>query len=190
MYAKEIIRSELRERRWNIPEDEHDRMSRIICSSLSSVIRPCDSVLVYCAKSPEVETSWFIDHLIEEKRDIIVPIIEKDTVSLRLSYILSRNVLVPGTFHVPEPLGNEIRASASDVTCAVIPMLGYDRFGGRIGYGAGYYDRFLSEHPNIKKIGIAFSIQEIPSIPVQEHDIRMDVIITEKGVIRCNGGGS
>ncbi|PWR74966.1 5-formyltetrahydrofolate cyclo-ligase [Methanospirillum stamsii] len=188
MIQKEAIRSELRERRWSIPEEEREKMSRKICSSLSGVITPCESVLVYCAKIPEVETCWFIDNLLSQNRDVIVPIIEKETISLRLSYIKSRDVLLPGTFNVPEPIGNEIPASAKDITCAIIPMLGYDRTGGRIGYGAGYYDRFLSDNPYIKKIGIAYSAQEVPSIPVQPHDIRMDVIVTETSVIRCNGG--
>ncbi|NLV28150.1 MAG: 5-formyltetrahydrofolate cyclo-ligase, partial [Methanomicrobiales archaeon] len=173
---------------WSIPEAERDRKSRNICRYLSTIVHPCESVLVYCAKIPEVETSWFIDQLLLEKRNVVVPVIEKETVSLRLSYIESRSVLLAGTFHVPEPLGNEIPASPDDITCAVIPMLGYDKSGGRIGYGAGYYDRFLSEHPHIKTIGIAFSAQEVSFIPVQEHDVRMDVIVTEKGVIQCNGG--
>lgn len=188
MNIKEVIRSELRDRRWNIPAEERDLLSRKICSSLTDVISPCDSVLVYCAKIPEVETCWFIDHLLSEKREVIVPIIEKETVSLRLSYIESRDVLGPGTFHVPEPLGHEIPASAGDISCAIIPMLGYDRSGGRIGYGAGYYDRFLSENPHIKTVGLAFSAQEVPEIPTQDHDIRMDVIVTDKSIIRCNGG--
>ena len=64
-------------------------------------------------------------------------------------------------------------------------MLGFDKKGGRIGYGAGYYDRFLSRHPHIRKIGIAYSVQEVPEIPSQEHDIRMDIIVTEITTYRC-----
>jgi 5-formyltetrahydrofolate cyclo-ligase len=137
-------------------------MSKQICEKLAQLICPSEQVLVYCAKAPEVETSWFIDHLLDQKCTVIVPIIEKDKVNLRLSYIHSRDVLIPSTFNVPEPIGCELPAQPDHVTCAIIPMLGFDRSGGRIGYGAGYYDRFLSEHSNIKKIGIAYSVQEVP----------------------------
>jgi 5-formyltetrahydrofolate cyclo-ligase len=183
---KEAIRSELRERRWSLPEDERILMSKKICMTLSQVVHPCDTVLVYCAKDPEVETCWFIDHLLQNDRKVIVPIIEEETVGLRLSYIQTREVLTPSTFHVPEPVGYEIPADPEHISCAIIPMLGFDQTGGRIGYGAGYYDRFLSEHSHIRKIGIAYSVQEVPTIPVQEHDIRMDVIITESTTFHCS----
>jgi 5-formyltetrahydrofolate cyclo-ligase len=67
-------------------------------------------------------------------------------------------------------------------------MLGFDRAGGRIGYGAGYYDRFLSKNPGMRKIGIAFACQEVERLPVDENDIRMDVIITEDGIVYLDGG--
>ena len=67
-------------------------------------------------------------------------------------------------------------------------MLGFDRHGGRIGYGAGYYDRFLSKHPGLRKIGIAFACQEFDGLPVDENDIRMDYIITENGIAYPEGG--
>ncbi|HPY59427.1 MAG TPA: 5-formyltetrahydrofolate cyclo-ligase [Methanospirillum sp.] len=182
---KETLRSDLRQRRWDIPVDTREEMSRRICQALSQVVHPCDTVLVYCAKEPEVETSWFIEDLLLHQRKVIVPIIESANTGLRLSYINSRDILKPSTFCVPEPVGCELPADPSHVTCAVIPMLGFDKKGGRIGYGAGYYDRFLSRHPHIRKIGIAYSVQEVPEIPSQEHDIRMDIIVTEITTYRC-----
>jgi 5-formyltetrahydrofolate cyclo-ligase len=72
-------------------------------------------------------------------------------------------------------------------------MHGFDRTGGRIGYGAGYYDRFLAKNPNLRKIGIAFSCQEYENLPVDENDIPMDYIITEEGIVYpegCDNDGS
>lgn len=180
---KEQIRADLRERRWAIPASLREAKSRAICKRLAEVIEGDETVLVYCAKEPEVETCWFIDHLLEEDVDVVVPVIEKEEISLRFSYIRTRDVLSPSTFQVPEPVGEEIPAEAESITTAVIPMLGFDKNGGRIGYGAGYYDRFLSEHTHIRTIGIAYSRQELPRIPVQKHDIRMDIIVTEESVI-------
>jgi 5-formyltetrahydrofolate cyclo-ligase len=64
-------------------------------------------------------------------------------------------------------------------------MLGFDQRGHRLGYGAGYYDRFLSANPHLLKIGLAFSCLEAAEIPVDENDVSMDLIITEQGIIRC-----
>lgn len=185
---KKQIRDILREKRWSIPDEKRQEMSRRICSHLADEIGSHETVLVYCAKEPEVETCWFIDHLLERNINVVVPIIEKETIGLRLSYLRTRDDLCQGTFRVPEPLDNEIPADPLSITTAIIPMLGYDNKGGRIGYGAGYYDRFLSAYPHIRTIGLAYTDQELISIPVQDHDITMDLIVTEECIIRCNGG--
>jgi 5-formyltetrahydrofolate cyclo-ligase len=62
-------------------------------------------------------------------------------------------------------------------------MLGFDRSGGRLGYGAGYYDRFLAKNQKIKRIGIAFGCQEAEKLPVDENDIHMNYIVTEDGIV-------
>lgn len=146
-----------------------------------------ETVMVYASKAPEVETEEIIQDLNRRGVRVVVPIIERETCSLRLSYLPDPSLLVPSTFNVPEPLGNELPARPEDVQVIVIPMLAFDREGNRLGYGAGYYDRFLCQHPRPIKIGIAFSCQQVESIPADKNDVKMDYIVTEMGVIRCNG---
>jgi len=146
--------------------------------------------MVFTSKEKEVNTKPLILALFEKKNPVVVPIIVKEDVSLRLSYLKDFAALVPSTFGVPEPIGSEIPAEPSNVDTIILPMLGFDRTGGRIGYGAGYYDRFLSKHENLRKIGVAFACQEMASLPVDENDIRMDSIITEEGIVYPGGGGS
>jgi 5-formyltetrahydrofolate cyclo-ligase len=122
---------------------------------------------------------------LREGRRVVVPIIEKETRTLRLSYLRDTNLLVKSTFHVPEPIGNEIPAQASDIQTVIIPLLAFDRRGNRLGYGAGYYDRFLAQNPGVKKIGVAFSCQETDSVPGDENDVRIDIVVTEDEVIHC-----
>ncbi len=64
-------------------------------------------------------------------------------------------------------------------------MLAFDRRGHRLGYGAGYYDRFLSAHPQLMKIGLAFSCLEMEELPVETSDIAMDMIVTDTEIIGC-----
>ena len=58
----------------------------------------------------------------------------------------------------------------------------FDRQGNRIGYGAGYYDRFLLQNPHLKKIGLAYACQEVEAVPTEENDIPLDMVITENGI--------
>lgn len=78
----------------------------------------------------------------------------------------------------------------TDVDTIIIPMQGFDRTGNRIGRGGGWYDRFLSlacaENPTIIKLGVCFACLELPFISADAYDIKMDIILTEKEIIRTN----
>lgn len=65
----------------------------------------------------------------------------------------------------------------------VIPLIGFDRIGNRLGYGGGYYDRFLAKNNCGKAVGLAYSFQEVESLPVEQHDRKLGLIITEKEII-------
>jgi 5-formyltetrahydrofolate cyclo-ligase len=185
---KESVRKILRQRKdAMIPEDRLSKSHRI-CRHLMAIIGNGETVMVFTSKEKEVNTKPLIMTLFEKGNPVVVPIIVKKDVSLRLSYLRNFSALVPSTFGVPEPIGSEIPAAAEDIGTIVLPMLGFDRTGGRIGYGAGYYDRFLSKNRNLRKIGIAFACQEVESLPVDENDIRMDCIITEDGMVYPDGG--
>ncbi|PKL64810.1 MAG: 5-formyltetrahydrofolate cyclo-ligase [Methanomicrobiales archaeon HGW-Methanomicrobiales-3] len=180
---KNRIRQILRDRKAALTPAERLEKSTKICRHVMEKIREGETVLAYTSKELEVNTTPLIDALLENKNPVVVPIIQKEDISLRLSYIRTRAVLVPSTFGVPEPIGSEIPAQPGHITTILLPMLGFDRTGARIGYGAGYYDRFLEKNPDLKKVGIAFACQEIERLPVDANDIRMDIIITEDGVV-------
>ena len=76
-------------------------------------------------------------------------------------------------------------AKAKDVDTIILPMLGFDLKGNRLGYGAGYYDRFLAKNTHITAIGIAFACQEANMIPHRRKDIKLDFITTEEGLMFC-----
>lgn len=180
--GKEALRNSLRDLRWSIPQDYRYKKSIDICELVKNIISSDEEVLIYCAKEPEVDTLCLINHLITEDIPVIVPIIQQDDTSLRLSYLQDPACLTTSTFRVPEPIGSEIPANPEDITTGIIPLLGFDRSGGRLGYGAGYYDRFLSDNPHIRTIGIAYACQEVNQVPTDANDIYMDLIVTEEGV--------
>lgn len=65
----------------------------------------------------------------------------------------------------------------------IVPLLGFDNMGHRLGRGGGWYDRFLAQHPQACRIGLAYSIQRVSAVPTEQHDITLDAIITESVVI-------
>lgn len=66
----------------------------------------------------------------------------------------------------------------------VVPLLGFDRSGNRLGYGGGYYDKFLSRNKCKQAIGLGYSFQEVKNLPVEKHDQKLDLIITEREIIK------
>ena len=180
---KKLLRDHARTVRASLSTAEIEEKSRLICRHLLEVIDGTDPLMIYASKPREVNTKALIGHLISGGKTVVVPIIEKDTKTLRLSYLKDPDVLQESTFHVPEPVGRELPALASDIKTVIIPMLAFDKKGNRLGYGAGYYDRFLSLHPHLTRIGIAFSCQEVEEIPADATDAIMDIIVTDTGII-------
>jgi 5-formyltetrahydrofolate cyclo-ligase len=182
---KRSLRDTARSSRAALTPEEISRISSRICKFLLDELDGTDPLMVYVSKPLEVDTHRLIGHLLDRKRKVVVPIIEPETKTLRLSGLNAISDLIGSTFGVPEPVGRELPVNPRAVKAVIVPMLGFDRKGHRLGYGAGYYDRFLSANPHLLKIGLAFSCLEAGEIPVDANDISMDVIITEQGIIRC-----
>jgi 5-formyltetrahydrofolate cyclo-ligase len=94
--------------------------------------------------------------------------------------------LLSGTYGILEPSGsngNEVESAALDLI--IVPGVVFDRRGNRIGHGKGYYDQLLRKTSTIISIGLLFECQLVNYIPVEEHDVRVRKIITEKRVLDC-----
>jgi 5-formyltetrahydrofolate cyclo-ligase len=185
MKNKKLLRDHARVQRSSLSPAEILEKSGRICRNVMDVLDGTNPLLVYASKPHEVNTRVLIEHFIAQGKTVVVPIIEKDTKTLRLSYLHDPAVLQDSTFNVPEPVGHEIPALPSDVKAVIIPMLAFDKKGNRLGYGSGYYDRFLSSHPHITRIGLAFACQEVEEIPADATDAGMDIIVTDTTIIHC-----
>ncbi len=181
MTDKTSLRLLLKSRRAALTKEERREKSASITQLILDSLADKTTILAYAAKDPEVETLPLISSLIAAGKTVAVPIIEKETRTLRLSRLESIDHLEPSTFNVPEPISHEIPISPKEIQTVLLPIVGFDKQGNRLGYGAGYYDRFLAANPHLEKIGLAFSCQEVEEVPTDEYDIRMDMIFTEKG---------
>ena len=121
---------------------------------------------------------------------VVVPFCVGDT--LGLWGLRTFEELEPGTWGILEP-SRAVRhehceqlVSPGTLDLIVVPGLAFDRSGGRLGYGKGYYDRLLAEaRPDALRVGLCFDCQLIDEVPSAAHDQRMDYLVTETGVVAC-----
>lgn len=94
--------------------------------------------------------------------------------------------LISGAYGIREPRDSEeARVEIEAIDTVILPGVGFDRRGGRLGYGGGYYDRFLPKlRPDVVKIAVAYELQVLPEVPLEPHDTKLDALVTEAGVWR------
>jgi 5-formyltetrahydrofolate cyclo-ligase len=136
----------------------------------------------YYPSNYEIDDLDILDLLEKKNFKVSLPIIKKD--NQMNFYSWSRNdPLKINKFGIPEPVSSKI--FYPDIL--LVPLVAYDTSLNRLGYGGGYYDRYIEKIEKIKKvtkIGLAFSFQKISSIPINQYDKKLDFIVTEKEILR------
>ena len=133
----------------------------------------------------EVETHQLIKDALAQGKKIYVPyIIRPEKVMVPAEVLDFEEDLVPGYYDILAPREDNLRIKdKSEIDLVVTPGVIFDEQGYRIGYGAGFYDKFFSLlNPDVPKIAIAFSLQQTKELPKDEFDIPVDKLITEKGI--------
>ena len=185
------IRSQILSKRDHLSFSAISYLSKKIINSLRKLEEYKNSrmPLIYVSFRSEVNTHQLIRDRLSGGLKAAIP--KTDFTNRRLEIYLLKDWgkgLRPGAYGILEPdvkVASLIRPSQIDMV--VIPGSVFDRQCGRYGYGGGYFDRFLSlEAPQALRIGLAFSFQVLPKIPLKTHDQRMDIIVTENEILRCN----
>ena len=140
------------------------------------------TVCFYVALPMEVNTHPMIKESLKMGKKVLVPSVDLENKELKLKEIRDfREDLAPGALGILEPVSTSKKADARDVECCVVPGLAFDGHANRLGRGGGYYDRLLEKLPeNAAKIGLAFSFQVLPKIPLENCDRPLDIVLTEK----------
>ncbi len=189
--AKQQLRIEAAARRAEQPDGEG--LSRQIFERLAALpaYLSAGTLMMYLDIRSEVRTRWFVPRAWDDGKIVAVPYCEEGEIQLfRLRHF---DDLATGTMGVLEPKpelrGLPDRAlDPSDLDLIIAPGLAFDHRGGRLGYGKGYYDRLLHcISPSATKAAVCFECQLVADIPLLDHDIRMDMIVTEKAVYHVNG---
>jgi 5-formyltetrahydrofolate cyclo-ligase len=186
---KKSIRKNILAMRNALPDKQIKSMSRSICARFTGLdeVRDCSVMMIFLSFGSEVNTDNIIEWAWQHKKIVLVPLCKPETRELESFPIKTFNDVEPGYFGIREPKKDILKpALKTDVDLVVVPAVAFDRRGYRIGYGGGYYDRFLAGM-NVHRIGLAFSCQIIPETPADRYDIPVDGIITEKEYIKATG---
>jgi len=170
------------------PVLQHDKSLRIGRTLLDlPLLNNCATLLVYVAFRSEVQTLPIITTLLESGKTVAVPLTLVREKRLRSIIIKDpEKDLSPGYCGIPEPKTSLIHNKTIDPTVidlVIAPGSVFDRQGGRLGYGGGYYDRFLAmKVPQATRIALAYELQIVDKIHLEPHDQTMDMIITENNI--------
>jgi 5-formyltetrahydrofolate cyclo-ligase len=189
---KQYIRRSMRARRQGLSEAERRARSRRVWERLValSCYQHARTILGYMACDHEVLTDGLMRQAMASGKELILPMVLSDRQDMALYAIadLGRDV-APGYRGILEPQPRRTRAVTPEaIELALIPGVAFDLRGGRLGFGAGFYDRLLSRLPGgIPTVGLAFDFQVIPRLPLQSHDMLLGAIVTDNRLIwgRC-----
>lgn len=185
---KEPLRKELIEKRKTIYKKDVIEKSNKIKKLLFGLVefQQACTILFYVSYNNEVYTHQMIKESLLSGKNVIVPISKKQDRSLILSKLEKWEDLEIGSYRILEPRANKIKEISHDeIELIIVPGVGFDINGHRIGHGKGYYDNLLKKSKNVFTIGLAFEFQIVKKIPIEKHDIPVNKIITEKRIIDC-----
>lgn len=183
---KDELRSTYLEKRANMDRSVKAERDAAICKSAQGLIsfRFAEFVLLYAATDNEIDVSALAEAAFKAGKKVAFPRSDKETHTMKYHFVSSLDELKCDTYGIAEPSPDapvyDPESEKGSAVCFV-PGLLYDKAGYRLGYGKGFYDRYLSAFSGCK-IGVIYSDYILPSVPRGRYDVALDILLTEKGV--------
>ena len=178
---KELLRTRMKERRsQNVNRDVKETL--LIENFFQAISRLTTGAgmqrtyFVYLSFSSEAPTDKLIERLLAEGEIVYCPRLERG----EMVSVLYGEDFTLSKLGIREPVG---KSSQEEPSVIVLPLLAVDEKGNRLGYGGGYYDRYLRKYPKVKRIAYCYDFQVLQSVPVSKWDEQVDVIVTDKRII-------
>jgi 5-formyltetrahydrofolate cyclo-ligase len=184
---KNTLREKIRLKRDKLKPPAIKEGSALIAGHFISTLYPLlpakGPVIVYISTQSEARTGSIIGFLHSEKRRVYAPCVVK--MRICPSRVTKSCKMIKKSFGIYEPASGSKLKSLKSVAAVIIPGIAFDIKGNRLGFGGGYFDKFLKKLPaKTMKIALAFSRQIVKKVPKEKHDVPMDYIITEQGVFQ------
>lgn len=187
---KKLIRSAILEKRNALGPQEINEAEKLIINNLMKLNQFLQAKDVFCYVSfrSEVPTNNIIKYCQQDSKNVYIPLCINETKEMVISLYDKDVELAASSYGVLEPTIKTIKiADRNMLDVAIVPGAVFDTRGYRIGYGAGYYDKFFAHtSKEIYKIAVAFSLQIVDAVPADDFDVPVDCIVTEKGIIMCS----
>ncbi|MDY2586309.1 5-formyltetrahydrofolate cyclo-ligase [Winogradskyella aquimaris] len=185
--TKSEIRKKYKAFRKSLSFDQVDDFSLSIANRLLQLDiwdSSCYHIFLSIEEQKEVNTEFILNILAGKDKNIVISKSNFDDISMTHYLLTDGTKIKKNNYNIPEPVdGIEIKSSQIDVV--FIPLLAFDNSGNRIGYGKGFYDRFLSEcKPETIKIGLSFFDAEAEHFETSENDIKLDYCVTPNQIYR------
>ncbi len=183
---KDDIREEYKERRRAMLPEEKFRRDEAICKAAEGLVsfRYAEYVLLYAATSDEIDVSAIAKAAFAKGKKVLFPRCDRKSHTMTYHTVASLDELTDdGMGGLEPPAENPVYDAENETAGAVcfVPGLVYDRAGYRLGYGKGFYDRYLSGFSGCT-IGVVYSDYILPEVPRGRFDVTVDILLTEKGV--------
>lgn len=186
---KSKLRNQVKKRLQSIDKDTYESYCERINKRLfkHAFWKQSETIALTISRGREIETSMIIEEAWRQNKKVVIPKCYPDQFKMEFRTFESESQLEIVYFGLKEPIVSKTSLiKAQDIDLVIVPGICFDREGFRIGYGGGYYDRYLSEYKG-QTISLAFETQIVPSIPVEPYDMPVHQILTEKEVIVPGG---
>lgn len=184
---KKALRAFYKEKRAQLPQDKKALLDGMICRNVISLecFAKADILLTFSPSFLEPNIDPIAIEALRLNKRVAFPICDKATHTMVFKFVSSLEELRAGSYSIPEPPdGNEEYCGGENAVC-IVPALTFDREGYRLGYGGGYYDRFLEGFGGTS-VGIVYEDFISEKLPRQVFDKKADIIISERGKILTN----
>lgn len=175
----------------SLSTEEITKRSQKMCNSFfgSALYKNSQTIFTYINYKSEFNTSIIAKKTLSDNKKLCVPVMSKKAHEMFFVQITNLNELQKNKFGILEPTLNfEKVLKPNNKTVIIVPALAFDKNGFRLGYGGGYYDKYLSENKSFANIGFSFNFQIANELIHNENDIPVDVILTENNSIIIKRG--
>ena len=186
MMDKTTLRGVLLQKRAEFSREQRKELDRAIAAGLidSPLFQKASMLLIYAPLENEVNLLPLAHMARKKGLPIAFPRCDKESGTMQFYILPEGQKLLPGAYGIPEPPEDAPLCVPDSHAVCVVPALSYDLAGNRIGYGKGYYDRYLATFPGVT-VGAVYASMLLKNVPTEAHDLPVDWLCTERGFHRC-----